>query len=85
MERMNREGTPQQPFGEVTRRCRLAQRGWATQPVRRRLRPVRAFRRLLVEAWRDLAEAARKDIGRPPEELLATDFLPTADACRFLE
>src|SRR5262249_52476305 len=32
-----------------------------------------------------LCAAIERDVGRPPAEVIATDILPTADACRFLE
>src|SRR5207249_2614065 len=50
-----------------------------------RLRPVRAFRHLLVEAADDLAAAVHGEVGRSPDEVLGGDVLPLADACRFLE
>jgi acyl-CoA reductase-like NAD-dependent aldehyde dehydrogenase len=62
-----------------------AQRDWARRPVSNRLRPVRAFRLLLVEAADDLCAAVHAELGRPPVEVLGSDVLPLADACRFLE
>jgi acyl-CoA reductase-like NAD-dependent aldehyde dehydrogenase len=73
------------PFADETARARLAQRGWAGRPVRDRLRPVRAFRHLLVEHADDLLAVVRDELGRPPDEVTAADLLPTAAACRFLE
>jgi acyl-CoA reductase-like NAD-dependent aldehyde dehydrogenase len=64
---------------------RQAQHDWAHRPVRDRLRPVRAFRHLLAEAADDLCAAVHAELGRPPVEVLGSDVLPLADACRFLE
>jgi acyl-CoA reductase-like NAD-dependent aldehyde dehydrogenase len=65
--------------------ARYAQAEWARRSVRERLRPVRAFRNLLVDACDDLCAAVHAEIGRPPGEVLGGDLLPLADACRFLE
>src|SRR5947207_6636192 len=70
--------------GEIAR-CRSQQRLWSLQTVRQRLGPVRAFRRLLVEECDRLAAAVTSDMGKLPEEALAGDVVPLADACRFLE
>lgn len=73
------------PFAEETARCRLAQSSWSRLSIRDRLRPVREFRHLLVECADELAAAVREDISRDPEELIATDIVPTASAAKFLE
>src|SRR5947209_11888331 len=73
------------PLAAECRVARAAQAEWERRPVRERLRPVAAFRRLLVNACDELCEAVRRDVGRPPDEVLASDVLPLADACRFLE
>lgn len=65
--------------------CRRQQCGWAQLPVRQRLRPMRALRRLLVEERDPLCAAVNRDIGKTVEETLATDMLPSADALRWLE
>src|SRR5439155_12406193 len=65
--------------------CRRAQQDWSRRPVRERLRPVRAFRHLLVEACDELGDAVQGEVGRSPDEVLGGDVLPLADACRFLE
>jgi acyl-CoA reductase-like NAD-dependent aldehyde dehydrogenase len=66
-------------------RCRAQQRAWANVPIRRRLRPVRALRRLLVAGCDELCAAVTADIGKPADETVAADILPLAEACRFLE
>jgi acyl-CoA reductase-like NAD-dependent aldehyde dehydrogenase len=49
------------------------------------LRPVAAFRRLLVARAEALTAAVLADVHRPPGEVTATDLLPTAAACKFLQ
>jgi acyl-CoA reductase-like NAD-dependent aldehyde dehydrogenase len=77
--------TPTDAVSAQVAACRRAQASWAERSVRERLRPVRALRHLLAESADDLAAAVHREIGRPPEEVLASDVLPFADACRFLE
>jgi acyl-CoA reductase-like NAD-dependent aldehyde dehydrogenase len=72
------------PLADEVARARKAQRDWAGRPVRQRLRPVRALRHLLAEEADALCAATRRDLGRPPAEVIVGDLLPTADACRFL-
>lgn len=72
------------PFAEEVSRARAAQAAWSRLPVRERLRPVREFRHLLVEWADDLTGAVRADISRLPDDVVATDFLPTAATCKFL-
>jgi acyl-CoA reductase-like NAD-dependent aldehyde dehydrogenase len=66
-------------------RCRAQQQAWGRLSVRERLRPVRAFRRLLVSELDALGDAVQRDLGKTAEETLAGDVLPLADACRFLQ
>jgi acyl-CoA reductase-like NAD-dependent aldehyde dehydrogenase len=72
-------------LSEVVARCRRQQQAWARATVRQRLRPVRAFRRLVVEEADALCAAAERDIGKPAAETLACELLPLAAACKFLE
>jgi acyl-CoA reductase-like NAD-dependent aldehyde dehydrogenase len=58
---------------------------WRELPLHRRLKPVRAFRHLLVSECDRLCAAVAADLGKPVEETLACEILPLADACRFLE
>src|SRR5262249_28294831 len=73
------------PFRSETEACRRAQQAWTRLPVRKRLEPLRLLRRLLVAETDQLCAAIERDVGRPPAEVIATDILPTADACRFPE
>src|SRR5690349_364750 len=72
-------------LAERIAQCRDRQEAWARLPVRDRLRPVKAFHRLLVRDCDRLCAAVGRDLGKTPEEALAGDVLPLADACRFLE
>src|SRR5262245_41392336 len=65
--------------------ARAAQRGWAEQLVRHRLRPVTALRRLLVRDADRLAQVIADEVGKTATEALAGEVLPTADALYFLE
>jgi acyl-CoA reductase-like NAD-dependent aldehyde dehydrogenase len=65
--------------------ARRAQADWARRSIRERLRPVRALRQLLAESSDELCAAVYAELGRPPVEVLGSDVLPLADACRFLE
>jgi acyl-CoA reductase-like NAD-dependent aldehyde dehydrogenase len=73
------------PFAEEVARCRRVQSSWSRLSIRERLRPVREFRHRLVQCADDLAAAVETDIRRDPEELIATDIVPTASAAKFLE
>ena len=44
-----------------------------------------ALRHLLADRYGDLCEAVRSELGKPPDETLAAEVLPLADACLFLE
>jgi acyl-CoA reductase-like NAD-dependent aldehyde dehydrogenase len=73
------------PFDAEVSRCRAAQAAWARRPVADRVRPAHALRVLLVEHADELTAAVEADVGRRPGEVVATDLLPSAAACRFLE
>ena len=53
--------------------------------LRAHLLAVREFRHLLVESREELTAVACAEVDRIPHEMIATDLLPTAAACRFLE
>ncbi|MCE9530652.1 MAG: aldehyde dehydrogenase family protein [Planctomycetes bacterium] len=73
------------PFHDEATRCRIAQVAWSKVPVEQRLAYVRRLRHLLVDFADSLALTVTQDVGRPADEVLATDILPTADAWLFLE
>lgn len=68
-----------------TSAARQAQQLWSQQPVQERLRYIRRLRQLLVEQRQRLWEAVQADVGRSQTEVLASELLPAASACRFLE
>jgi acyl-CoA reductase-like NAD-dependent aldehyde dehydrogenase len=67
------------------RRARLAQAAWGQQPVRARLQVVRQLRHLIAAQAEPLVAAVGDRYGRTPADTLATEVIPLADACRFLE
>jgi acyl-CoA reductase-like NAD-dependent aldehyde dehydrogenase len=77
--------SPPAPVAEQVAAARSAQRTWAELPVRRRLAPVRALRRLVVAEQGALCDALARDLGKSTAEALGGDLLPLADACLFLE
>jgi acyl-CoA reductase-like NAD-dependent aldehyde dehydrogenase len=72
------------PYDAETAAARAAQVPWAALPLRERLRPVRELRALLVERRKALTAAIEVDIARPPTEVIATDVMPAASACKYL-
>ena len=73
------------PFADEVRRCRAAQLAWGQLAPSQRVKPIRRLRGLLAEFGETLALNVTQDIGRHADEVLATDILPTADACYFLQ
>lgn len=65
--------------------ARAAQGSWARQPICERLRFVRRIRHLIAEHAIDLAVVAAATNQRPAAEKLASEVLPLADACRWLD
>ncbi len=55
------------------------------QPLQDRLRILRALRHLLAAHPAPLLEAVRGETNRPDSEILTSEILPLAEACRFLE
>ena len=72
------------PFADETHAARAAQVPWAALSLRQRLRPVRELRALLVERRDALTAAIEADVERPPSEVIATDVMPSASACKYL-
>ncbi|MBV8142452.1 MAG: aldehyde dehydrogenase family protein [Verrucomicrobia bacterium] len=65
--------------------AREAQAKWALQPIPARLGFVRRLRHHIAAHAAELAAAAARVKGRPVAEKLASEVLPLADACRWLE
>ncbi|HMP83692.1 MAG TPA: aldehyde dehydrogenase family protein [Verrucomicrobiota bacterium] len=65
--------------------ARKAQAAWATLSIRHRLKIVARFRELLAEQSLIAAHAANTSPPRLVSEILASEIIPLAEACRFLE
>jgi acyl-CoA reductase-like NAD-dependent aldehyde dehydrogenase len=65
--------------------ARAAQASWALQPISARLGFLRELRHLIAAQATELASAAAAVSERPLAEKLASEVLPLADACRWLE
>jgi acyl-CoA reductase-like NAD-dependent aldehyde dehydrogenase len=65
--------------------ARKSQALWAGQPISARLRFLRDFRHILAVQATELALATAAVSGRPIAEKLASEVLPLADACQWLE
>jgi aldehyde dehydrogenase (NAD+) len=65
--------------------AREAQHQWSQWPISRRLQLVRRLRQQLVEQRQKLWQAVAADVGRGVSEVIGSELLPAASACRFLE
>jgi acyl-CoA reductase-like NAD-dependent aldehyde dehydrogenase len=68
-----------------TAASRAVQAAWATWSLGERLRTLAAIRHGIAENAAGLARAAGGGAGRPEAEVLSSEVVPLADACRFLE
>ncbi len=68
-----------------TAASRAAQAAWAARSPGERLRTLRALRHGIAEDAAGLVHAAGGASGRPDAEILSSEVVPLADACRFLE
>ena len=66
-------------------KARTAQAAWAARPLAERLRIVRGLRHAIAENAAVLVRAAGGEHGRPETEILSSEVVPLAEACRFLE
>jgi acyl-CoA reductase-like NAD-dependent aldehyde dehydrogenase len=67
------------------RRARTAQAAWGQTPIGARLQIVRRVRHLIAAQAEVLVAAVGDRYGRTAADTLATEVIPLADACRFLE
>lgn len=65
--------------------ARNAQASWALQPMPARMDSLRELRHLVAAHATELASTAAVVSGRPLAEKLASEVLPLADACLWLE
>jgi acyl-CoA reductase-like NAD-dependent aldehyde dehydrogenase len=66
-------------------RMRAAQAKWAARSVRERLHIVRRLRHRIAAAPEPLIESVTSARARDAAEILTSEIIPLADACRFLE
>jgi acyl-CoA reductase-like NAD-dependent aldehyde dehydrogenase len=67
------------------RRARTAQTAWGQTSIHARLQIVRRLRHLIAVRAEALVAAVGDQHGRIAADTLATEVIPLADACRFLE
>lgn len=72
-------------YSELIVRMRAAQHKWARTDLRNRLRIVRAIRTELARKATELVAAFAPELRAHPAERLASELIPLAEACRFLE
>ena len=73
---------------DVTREAaaaRESQLEWSARPLEERLWLLRSIRHRLSEKAGELARTVAAQTGRSEAEVLSSEILPLADACRFLE
>jgi acyl-CoA reductase-like NAD-dependent aldehyde dehydrogenase len=67
------------------RSARATQVHWATVPLAERLWILRSIRHRLAERAEEIVRSVTAGTGRPEAEVLSSEVIPLADACRFLE
>ena len=70
---------------ELLRRMRAAQQEWALIDLRIRLQTIRAIRAEIARHATALVDVFAPDLRAQPAERLASELIPLAEACRFLE
>lgn len=71
--------------GDRIRNLRAAQADWSAMPLDQRLAPIVELRRLIAERAPAFIETAAPSLGKTLAEFTASEILPLAEACRFLE
>ncbi len=64
---------------------RAAQHEWCRADVPERLKIIKGFRQILSTGGEDYSARLARESGRVQGEILVAEFIPLADACRFLE
>ncbi len=67
------------------RRMRAAQRDWALRSVRQRCEVLRSLRAAIASHSAELVEAVQQSRTSEAAEILVSEILPLADACKFVE
>jgi acyl-CoA reductase-like NAD-dependent aldehyde dehydrogenase len=73
------------PYSALIARVRATQQQWAAKTLKDRLQIVRRLRGSLAHHANSLLRAFPADPQRVPAERLASELIPFAEACRFLE
>jgi len=73
------------PYLAMLVRAREKQRQWASESIRNRLQIVRRVRESVASHAKSLLEAFPRELRLAPAERLASELIPFAEACRFLE
>lgn len=73
------------PVNAQVTSLRQAQAMWAARPLSERLQVCRRFREKLARHCDELAWTEGRRSSREAGEVIASEFIPLADACRFLE
>ncbi|HEX6862394.1 MAG TPA: aldehyde dehydrogenase family protein [Thermoanaerobaculia bacterium] len=72
-------------FAREAAAARESQADWSARPLPERLWILRSIRHRLSEKAGELARTVAGQTGRSEAEVLSSEILPLADACRFLE
>jgi len=79
------EKPPEVTACDLIARSREAQKSWAQRSIRERVDCLRKFRHLLVEEVSGVLNPLKESRGVSPAEIVVSEIVPLADACKFLE
>jgi len=79
------EKPPEVTARDLIARSREAQKHWAISSIRERVDCLRKFRHLLVEEVSGVLNPLKESRGVSPAEIVVSEIVPLADACKFLE
>ena len=77
------EPTPVGDVNELVLQARKAQVEWAAKPIAERIDAMLQLKRRALRQAEELANVVRKETGKPFEEALLADVLPTADVVDY--
>lgn len=70
---------------ERMERARVAQRSWASSPLKQRVKTLTALRRRIADCSEEIVQAIVADVGKPPLDALSAEVLVTLEQMRFYE
>lgn len=73
------DATPVSEVPNLVARARTAQRGWAEQPVEKRIRAVARVKDRVLDRAEALGSLLHREVGKPEVEAILGEVLPTAD------